>query len=410
MLVLVGALLWFLPAGTARTDLSAFPTFTDATLAGRIIVDFGYSPEGTVSYSYLGGPVPDVLDPQEELALRTENSYTTLIAIDDSTEDPILTLNSRFYSQPVFAQDVDGSWRYLEYATTTVQGFRDRDMTLRKALTELLVRTAYADTLSPFSGAGDGGVSNSMSHDTGGASAPVCTWSTVRTAATGLNSSPVAASFSVSSTYDYQYEPLTIGTCVLTISRGFLPFDTSALGTDATISAVTLSAYVTATENGDNDGDDYITVSTSTQATHTTLTTADFDTAGPVTMNAASEAVDAGQRKDITSISLNTYLTFTFNSAGIAAIKKSGETSTCTATTGITCVSLREGHDANDNPVFTGTYSAVTFSASEETDTSQDPYLTITYTAPASTIGPRGSLKLTSGGSLKIVGGGLKIR
>lgn len=410
VVVLLGGVLVLTKGGGAVTELDAFPRLTDAQLSGRTIVDFGYGANGIVSYSYLAEPVPEVLDTQEVVELRSENSYTTLVAIDESTADPLLTLNTRFYSQPTFAQDVDGSWRYLEYATTTEQAFRARDVTLWKALTELVVRTAYADTLSPFSGAGDGHVSNSTSDDTGGASPPVCTWSTARTAATGNVSSPSATTLSVGSSYDYQYEPLTIGTCTITISRGFLPFDTSALGTDATISAVTLSAYVASVDNGDNDGNDYITVSTSTQATHSTLVDADYDTAGPLTMNTASEAVDSGQRKDLTSISTSAYLTFTFNSAGITAIKKSGETATCSASTGITCIALREGHDANNDPVATAAFSVVSFSASETTGTAQDPYLTITYTAPASTVGPRGSLKLTGGGSLKIVGGGLKIR
>lgn len=408
--VLVGAAALVFTHRAPTTDLAGFPTLDGAELSGRTVVDFGYGANGVVSYSYLAAPVPESLDELELVELRNENSYTTLVAIDESVADPLLTLNTRFYSQPTFAKDVDGSWRYLEYATTTEQAFRARDMTLWKALTELVVRTAYADTLSPFSGAGDGAVSNSMSDNTGGASPPVCTWSTVRTAGTGNASSPSATSLSVGSSYDYQYEPLTIGTCTITISRGFLPFDTSSLSADATVSAASLSAYVTSVDNGDNDGNDYITVSTSTQATHSTLVDADYDTAGPLTMNTASEAVDSGQRKDITSISTNAYLTFTFNSAGITAVKKSGETATCSASTGITCIALREGHDANNDPVATAAFSVVSFSASETTGTAQDPYLTITYTAPASTVGPRGSLKLTGGGSLKIVGGGLKIR
>lgn len=406
----VCVLVFMFGSQNSASDLSKFPTMEDVVLKDRTIVDFAFQAGGVVTYSYLGASVPTQLSPQEIVELRDEISYTEFVAVDASVPDPLYTLNTRFYSQPTFAQDIDGSWRYLEYATTTRQAFEERNLGLWDRVVEVLVRSAYADTLSPFSGAGDGDVSNSMSVDTGGASPPVCTWSTVRTAATGNNATPVATSFSVGSSHDYLYEPPDFGTCLLTISRGFLPFDTSALGTDATISAVTLSAYVTATQNDDNDGNDYITVSTSTQATHTTLASADFDTAGPVTMNTASEAVDSGQRKDISLISISAYLTFTFNAAGVAAIKKSGETSTCTATTGVTCLSLREGHDANNDAVLTGTYSTATFSTSEATGTSQDPYLTITYTAPASTLAARGSLKIIGGGSLKITGGGVIIK
>lgn len=410
--LLIGALL-LLPSATPA-DLSAFPTLTDATLADRTIVDFGISENGIVAYSYLAEDVPALLDEAEVPELRTENSYTKLVAVSEG-EDPTLTLESRFYSQPAYAQDADGSWRYLEYATTTEQAFRNRDMTLWKALTEMVVRTAYADTASPFSEAGDGEVSAfDIASNFGFSSCSLFdAWTPVRTAVTG-SAEYTFASFDVLTYGDNTYDgELDQSLCSAQIDRGFLPFDTSTVSPSATISAVSLSVYVFSKQNGDNDGNDYITVSTSTQATHTSLTNNDYNDAGPLTMNTASEVIDSGERKDITSISTGAYLTFTFNANGIAATKKSGESSTCSATTGITCLTLREGHDAAGDILavgFPGTVtSSVNLYASEQTGTSNDPYLSVTYTVPASGAVQSG-MQIGSYGSLKVTGGGIKIK
>lgn len=364
----------------------------------RVIVDFGTLADGSVGYSYLVSDVPDKLAPREILEMRNESSYTEFVEVVEPGNDPILKLSTVVYAQPAFVQDVDGTWKYLEYATTTQEAFRNRDATLWTGIRELFVKAAYADTLSPFSGSGDGYVGSSGFHQTFGGFSDPCdnsiAWSNARTAASGDTvNSTAAIEFVYSESAEAYDGDISSWTCTALIYRGFLPFDTSALSSAATISAVTLNVYAQTTSNGDNDGTDYITVSTSTQATHTTLAVADFDTAGPVTMNAASEAIDSGQRKDITSISTAAYTVFTLNSAGRNAIKKNGETSTCSATAGISCFSLREGHDAENNLPADNSVNSVDWYTSEQTGTSNDPYLEITYTAPASTIpGPAFSI------------------
>ncbi len=375
-------------------------------LEGRTIVDYGINSQtGVVSYLYLDRLVPEKLDEREVPELRTETSYTTFQEVVEEGDDPIVKMETRIYSQPAFAQDVDGSWKYLEYATTSEQAWRERPSNLWQRITEAFVRTAYAATLSRFSGAGDGyvgntGISQTFSFpeacDMGAA------WSSARTFGTGddvvYTASPMHVDSESSRVFDSE---LQTWTCTVIIRRSFLPFDTSSLPSNATVSAATLNVYAQTTSDGDNDTVDYVTVSTSTQATHTQLVTADFDTAGPVTMNAASEAIDSGQRKDITSISTVAYTAFTLNSAGINAIKKSGQASTCTASTGITCLALREGHDATNNQVAEDVVSGVTWYTSEQTGTSNDPYMDITYTAPATAVfGP--SFSVGSSGRFEV--------
>lgn len=379
-----GATLWFLPAPPA-TDLSAFPTLTDATLADRTIVDFGISEDGTVAYSYLADDVPELLDEAEILELRTENSFTKLVAVSEG-EDPTYTLQAKIYSQPAYAQDVDGRWKYLEYATTTGQAFRNRDMTIWKALTELVIRTAYADSVSPFAGAGDGSC---------GLLAFSTTWAAVRGAGAGTSCFPTGVSADTYSSYSSAITSFSI-------SRTFLPFDTSAISSAATISAASLNIYVTTTGNTGNDGTDYLTLVQTSQPDSTTLTVVDYDNID------TTEGIDSGQRKDITSISTSAYLAITLNATGMGWIKKNGVAPNCGASNGVTCLGLREGHDNinSDISALGDASNLVTISMSEESGTAQDPYLSVTYSVPGAAA--TNGLSLPSGG-ININGGGLQI-
>ena len=60
------------------------------------------------------------------------------------------------------------------------------------------------------------------------------------------------------------------------IYRSFLPFDTSSIPDDAAITSASLNVYVYNKKNEDNDGDDFITLVQTSQASATTLSTADL--------------------------------------------------------------------------------------------------------------------------------------
>lgn len=154
---------------------------------------------------------------------------------------------------------------------------------------------------------------------------------------------------------------------VFTIRRSFLLFDTSAISDASTISAGVLSIYPTTVVDGDNDANAYMAIVTSTPASNTAITTADYDQLG------TTEQHDAGERKDLTSLGTGAYADFTFNSTGRGNISKSG----------VSKFGVREGHDIN-NDAITGTdaNSGVNpFSASETSGTSQDPKLVVTTTS-----------------------------
>jgi hypothetical protein len=169
-------------------------------------------------------------------------------------------------------------------------------------------------------------------------------------------------------------------TCQVYLYRAFFPFITSSIPSAAVISSATFNVYVdgTGVSDQDNDGNDYLTVVRTTQATHTTLSTSDFTNIG------TTEGIDSGQRKDLTSVSTNAYLSFTLNATGISWIAKSGQSSVCSATTGITCLGIREGHDNLNNQAANNTITGTYFSTSEVTGTSQDPYLSVIYTGGSS--------------------------
>jgi len=108
----------------------------------------------------------------------------------------------------------------------------------------------------------------------------------------------------------------------------------------------------------------------------TTLATSDYDNAGSV--DSPTEGIDTSERKDLSSITTGVYLSILLNSVGQSWISP----------TGYTKLALREGHDVIDS-VFggaTSTSNSLTFRTSEYTGTSSDPYLTVTYTQPSTTV------------------------
>lgn len=404
LLIVVGSW-WVVPQG----ESSNTPLFTAAppppeaeVIAERDIVDVAFDGKGTVTYKYLSEDVPRFITVDEVPELRTEKSFTRFKAVQETTDgEEVYTLESVIYPERTFEKE-GASWRYIEYATTTEDVWKQRPISFFRKFKELMIPSVYAVVDTIYSGAGDGHVGNFSTGNVGSA------WTSARSAASG---DYVLDSGTTMLVYADLFEYLGCEpTCQYEsdIYRAFVPFDTSSISSSATITAATLNLYAVTVVNGDDDGTDYITVSTSTQATHTTLAVADYNDAYPLTMNTGSEVIDSGQRKDITSITASAYLTFTLNSNGIAAIKKSGQSSTCSATAGITCLALREGHDASGNSIAAdlgGNY--VYFSTSEQTGTSQDPYLSVTYTVPASaaatgmSIGGTGTLNVRGDGNLR---------
>lgn len=383
-------------------DIFASPLRDAEIPEDRVIVDYGFNDDGSVSYSYLERPLPERLAGNEILALRNGSSFTEFVEVAVPGDDPVLKLNTIVYAKPAFAQDVDGSWKYLEYATTTEQAFRDRDQTLWTGIRELFVRSAYADTtISPFADAGDGWTANNgdgMDPDefTCQSAAWADTFAGTNTAFTGNLVSIVG---NANSSF-FDVDVFFMYVCDSTSYHAFLPFDTSSIPPLATITAGSLNVHITSTTtiNG-ADGFDYITVMQTTQTTHTALDTDDHLQFG------VTEAIATGDRKTIGNIAINSYLSFTLNATGRGFIKKSGQSSACSATTGITCLGLIEGHEVTGGTPPSQSTNQIGFYDSVQTGTSQDPYLSVTYLAPASSV-PGPSFSIGGNGLFEVGGEG----
>ena len=135
-----------------------------------------------------------------------------------------------------------------------------------------------------------------------------------------------------------------------------------------------------------DDGYDYIRVVQTDQPDHTALTTADFNNAGATT-NPTPGSFDI----DFSSLpSVAAWVGFDLTATtGVAWIKKSGQTSTCGTSTGLTgwtCLGLREGHDVvNSAPATAATgnrFIAQTFEGG-----TNDAYLLIVYTVAGAAAG-----------------------
>jgi len=188
------------------------------------------------------------------------------------------------------------------------------------------------------------------------------TWSAAHDASIGLGSSDSASSASVNvGKSGFWYE----------ISRGFIPFDTSSIPANATVTAATLHVYVNSKQNDDNDGSDYVTVIESTTGSTASLNTLDYDECGAT--DNPTEGIDTGDRKDISSISTGQYMSFELNATGTSWIN--------TGSSGTTKLCLREGHDTTDSAFSgsSGEYNEIVFATVEATGTSTDPYLEVTY-------------------------------
>lgn len=191
------------------------------------------------------------------------------------------------------------------------------------------------------------------------------TFSTVRDAATGdfasdseTGSEIIGCEYQVANGY--------------IINRGIFLFDSSALGDSDTVDSATFSLYVTSTSNTDNDGDDYESVVTSSPASNTAVTTADFD------QLSTTEQHDSGQRKDITGISTGAYLDWTLNATGIGNVSK----------TSVSKFGVREGHDITNSaiPAVENNGNRISVYFADQTGTTNDPKLVVESTAAAAAV------------------------
>ena len=285
------------------------------------------------------------------------DSYTNTEVVSDN----IL----KMYSGDHFYKDNKGDVYEIEHgATTTVQAFADQ--TKLSLWDKIFGREAIAacgdSGGSCYAGAGDGRVSYG----------PPDTWDNVHDALTGDTATPTA-------TEDYQ------GGCYgnYTIWRYFLPIDTSAIPSGATIDTAVVKMWTLNTYADDADANGYVAIVQTTQPSETTFTTADYDLAGTISGSPVGTGVpdEGSDQLTLGGLSTGQYNDLTLDATGRGWVKTSGDTSKCGTNTGWTCLGLREGHDINDDPINSGAVHNAHYGAnSEYTGTDKDPYIVITYT------------------------------
>ncbi len=341
-------------------------TPSDDPLNERDILSYGFNHDGFVEYDYVGETLPAQLAEGEVPSLRGSASYTRYLGTDKNGA-PIYELTA--YSKEVFTE-VSGAWHHIESATTT----RTRFAAARAGDPDGIfsLPKAHADSMAPFSTSADGYTSFSAF-----GTFEVTLFSIVEcSSASFIEGTPGEDFAGTTAAVTAQYNSTGFGSC--DVSRVYLPFDTSSLGTGATISDATLSVYVTAKTNQVNDGSDTIRV------------TQGSSTFGSFGFTSGATSIDIG------SITTSAYNTFTLDSTGRGWINKSGTTE----------LGLRELHEISGSMSSSVAGNSITISTSEQTGTSQDPYLTITY-SPASP--PSRVMRISEGFVVKIIQGTVRV-
>lgn len=157
------------------------------------------------------------------------------------------------------------------------------------------------------------------------------------------------------------------------ITRSFILFDTSSLGAGSVVSAATLSLFVSSKTTGAAGDGDTINLFSSAPASNTALALTDFNDVGSTKFVTGDTAFG--------SISTSAYHDMALNASGLAAIEP----------TGISKFSARIGNDYENNDIthIGEPENSMTFASAETANTTSDPKLFVTYTAPAGSFKPR---------------------
>lgn len=329
--------------------------------------------ENNIKYAYLSDTVPP--EEGEDIGRRTPDSKTFVLEqFTNEQGQPMEKLKTVFTAGPQFYKDESG-WRQIEYATTTQEQFsksgaikhiEQREFVERVINTMFGIKPVFAvtSTFYPDPDAETSSVDGRISATTVGQASDTDACNSLVSNTSG---SVVSATTPATLTVSINYITRT-ASYAGSLARIFLLFDTASLPDTASISSATLSVYVTAVNNGDNNGNDTVNVVTTTPASNTDLVSADYDNIGSV-----SQAPD----KDLSTISTSAYNNFSLNATGIGNIAK----------TGVTKFGLRPGDDIAGTCVLADTDNSVTMSMAEETGTSQDPKLEVVYTTASFSFG-----------------------
>lgn len=185
-------------------------------------------------------------------------------------------------------------------------------------------------------------------------------WGTIRDASSGETVSTTSTSFGSGFSC---YADSTAGKFTQ-LGRGFFLFDASSIDDSATITSAVLSLYGLSKFNEWSSFDSDMHVAASNPDATNTLVSSDFNKISRTSFGSMAYS----------SFTISTYNDITLNSSGIAAI----------SLTGITKFSLQFGADLNNTTPGSEANSQIRYNVrlADQTGTSEDPKLTITYEAP----------------------------
>lgn len=220
-----------------------------------------------------------------------------------------------------------------------------------KAVIHFTTTTFYPDP-NPETTSVDGRVSrNTGSNDS---------WSTLRGATTATSVDDSTASM-----YWVQLNGYS-STGWQDLSRSVYLFDTSALTAGATISSAIMSVYCVTKNDDSNTHNQTIEVVQSNPASNTSLATGDWNTSTRWTMTRQATGISHS------SITNGAYNDFTFNGTGLGNISKTAVSKFGIVLSG-DADNTEPTKDASHQTLYTGYFS-------EQTGTSNDPKLAVTYT------------------------------
>lgn len=280
--------------------------------------------------------------------ISTEEVSGNYYWVGDESNTEIVSTNGiettyKIYSQNKFKK-VAGKVFKIKIATTTADSFLEQ--------TGGLISVAQADYPS---NAGDGG----LRYDSAIGGGLAARWADARGAATANDDQSTAAAGWIM-VYDDGTDTY--------IGRNFYPFDTGAIPDTDTITAASLYFYATLVSNTDNDGNDYLVVTSDSQASNTSLSTADYDQLGSTAWSAT---------QDITGLSTG-YLQMALNATGLANV----------SATGYTKLGVRIGQDMVNDTITATKSNSVQSQFFEDTSGTKDPYMTVTSSAAAAGVTP----------------------
>jgi len=301
-----------------------------------------------VKYAYKTEKIID--KPNEVVSKRTKNSRTIKIAEDKEKITYQLEVIS---GVPQYYEDEKGEWYQADYGTTDINTYALK--TKGSLLAQLLFPnkvyategTFYPDA-DPETSTVDGWVANQNIAD----------WSTARSASS-------ANTVNDSDTYVNALNNYA-GVPNYYIYRGYFLFYTSSLCTEAIISSAIFSSNAGYKYDNDNSVYGFTVIVSSNPTSNAGLVVGDYSKIG---------STELSSRLDNTNLVLNVYNDYVFNTDGNNTISK----------TGITKLGLREGHDLLNSapPEPADSYNGPQFKSAENSGTSQDPKLVVTYTVPA---------------------------